>query len=249
MKIVFFKSSLWILAVFFCLSSCDNLNVVKGNGNITTQSRVLNPFSKIKIANNFQVMLEESEREEILIRTDENLIGLINTNVTRDELVIQTQDKLKGSEPIQITIFYQQIEEIEVSGAALVNNSDVLKADELELELSGAGLLDLELETKNLNLELSGAGMITLRGFTSSQTLDLSGAGNMDAGQLVSQKCKVKLSGFGSAVVNVTESLNARVDGAGIIKYYGNPGKIDKQIDGLGSVVPVAEENNNQKPI
>lgn len=247
MKIVFFKSNIWLFAVFFSLfTGCDNLNVVKGNGNVISQSRVLNPFSSIRIVDNFQIMLEKSQREELLIEADENLIGLINTNVSNNELVIQTQENLKGSEPIKITIFYQQIDKIDVTGASLINNSDVLKADELDVELSGAGVIDLELETKNLNLELSGAGMITLRGFSNSQSLDLSGAGNMDVSQLISQKCKVKLSGFGSAIVHATESLNARVDGAGVIRYYGNPKQLEKRIEGLGNVIQVSEKENNQ---
>jgi len=249
MENVFNKCCLFLaLYLLFLLNSCNQINMIEGNGTITRQSKVTSSFEEISIMGNYQVLLEKSMREEVLIEADENLLDYIAIEVKKGRLIIKNTSNIKGTEPVKISIFYQNLDGIDVSGSALVNNNDVLKSNELDLELSGAGIIDMELECANLNLALSGAGMITLRGYVNTQTMDLSGAGNLDAGKLISQKCKIQLSGFGSAVVHATEILKAEVDGAGVIKYYGNPAKIDKKIDGLGSVMP-AEKSEEKESI
>jgi len=247
MENVFNKYCLFsALYLLFMLYGCNQVNMIEGNGTVTSQSKVTGSFEEISIVDNYQVLLEKSIREEVLIEADENLHEYIAVEVKKGKLIIKNTTRLKGSEPVKITIFYQNIHGIDVSGAALINNNDVLKSNDLEMELSGAGIINLELECSNLNLALSGAGMITLQGYANSNTMDLSGAGNLDAGKLVSKKCKVQLSGFGSAVVHATESLKAEVDGAGVIKYYGNPAKIDKKVDGLGNVMPAKKSEEKE---
>ncbi|HZM25519.1 MAG TPA: DUF2807 domain-containing protein, partial [Anaerolineales bacterium] len=63
----------------------------------------------------------------------------------------------------------------------------------------------------------------------------ISGVGGFDAPKLESQVATVRISGAGSATVNVVDDLTARVSGAGSVKYYGSP-TLHEDISGAGSV-------------
>jgi len=47
----------------------------------------------------------------------------------------------------------------------------------------------------------------------------------------------VRLSGLGSAEVNVTDELDASVSGVGSVEYHGRP-NLRRHVSGLGDVIP-----------
>ena len=107
--------------------------------------------------------------------------------------------------------------------------------------VEGAAVLDMNLQASELNLRLGGAGAINLRGEVEEQRLEMSGAGNLDALELESENSEIHLSGFGSAGVFVTESLDAEVSGVGSIRFKGDPANVRQEITGLGDITRIKE--------
>jgi hypothetical protein len=69
----------------------------------------------------------------------------------------------------------------------------------------------------------------------------MSGAGSLEAAEFEVEKCLVNISGVGSAMVNVTGSLEAQVSGLGSVKYVGSPESVKGDVSGVGMV----EKANN----
>ena len=82
------------------------------------------------------------------------------------------------------------------------------------------------------------AGVISVSGTVREQNVFLRGAGSYDAPHLQSETGNIKLHGVGKAAVWVTQTLNANVDGVGVIEYHGSP-EVRKNVSGLGKIQQV----------
>jgi hypothetical protein len=225
------------------LISCNFLeDFERGNGNITTRHENTPYFNKVRIGGNFDVTLEKAGKSGIRVITDENLQPFIQWEVDKNLLNIHQEKKLISKSKIRIIIEYEHIEEMRVTGAAMLQNEGYIEEKELNLRMDGAGMVDIRIRTEFLKVMLSGAGIVKLAGEAEREELNLSGAGSLKAFDLESKSCKVVVGGIGGAEIYVTEDLNASIEGIGGIKYEGNPMNIQTEINGLGKIRPA--ENN-----
>lgn len=218
------------------LVSCGERVHETGNGNITEETRNVGAFFKLDIEGNYDIVLQEGANPLVTIQTDENLHQYIETSIDGQSLKIRNIENVAPTEGTRLIVTYQKIEQIKLAGAAKLSNRGTLNADELRLRVEGAGVVDLSLEAQELELKLPGAGSISLRGSVGTQQLTLSGAGNLSAYELLSKACEIELSGVGSAQVNVSENLKARVSGVGVIRFKGDPRNIQREVTGLGDI-------------
>jgi hypothetical protein len=65
--------------------------------------------------------------------------------------------------------------------------------------------------------------------------LSLSGVGSFNGEDLKVKQAKVRNKGVGSAVVNVSEQLDASISGLGSIEYIGSP-QVTESVKGLGEI-------------
>ena len=234
MKNIYLTAILLVLSVIF-LQRC-NINVKRGNGNIVTQEIELDNFSRVSVGGNYNVTLLGSEEPRVIIETDENLLAFINTELYDQTLNINNVHSLKGTQGIKIDIFYPALNKLYSTGASKIEHEDVLVSEELIINLSGAGAIDLEIETQKVNINLTGAGVINLAGRTDILETHISGAGGLSAMELISNECSINLSGLGGAEVYASEKLEATITGIGGIVYGGNPKLVERQVTGLGKV-------------
>ena len=75
-----------------------------------------------------------------------------------------------------------------LSGAGQVRGEGPLRVGDLDLRLSGAGHLKLELQAKRVEVRLSGAGAVELSGTAAELEIRLSGAGVVRADRPGGQK-------------------------------------------------------------
>ena len=235
----YFNIILIIIAALL-ITQCDFLeDFEKGNGEIVTEKRSVDDFDGLRIAGNFEVILEEGDQPNVQVNTDENLLDFIDTEVSAGILRVTQEKKLISKSKIRIIISFQELNEIRAMGAALIKNEDYLSSEDLEIVMEGAGAIDLKIISDKLKVELSGAGVISLAGEVQKQELNLMGAGKLEAFDLDSKECDVSVGGLGGAEIYVTEKLNATIEGVGSIKYDGQPEDINTEIKGLGRIKPV----------
>ncbi len=225
-----------ILVCFFLLTNCNNFNVIRGNGNMTEQSFNVDGFDEVEVRGFYEVILEEGNKENVVIECDENLFDYITVNVRGNTLIIDNEEQLKSQDGIKVYITYESLQSISCSGASKLENKGTINTRRLDVNLSGAGQLDLNVESKILDVDISGAGHLMLSGDSDKLDLQLSGAGKLDAFDLKSEECDINISGVGAAEVYVTEELTATLSGIGGVKYRGNPKHINRNVSGLGKV-------------
>ncbi len=222
------------------LSGCQfsDATVVKGDGNIKTDSFLTEHFHSIDLQGAFQIHLNSGTEASVRIETDENLRAFINTEVQSGVLKIYAErDVMLRPSRLDIYITYTTLEQVSVGGACRLSAAETIHARELVLDTSGAVDIDLSINAHSLHTRVSGAGNIKLEGQTKEHLAELSGASNMRARELITDITKISLSGAGSAQVYAGTRLEAKISGIGKITYYGDPAETIIQKSGLGAIV------------
>lgn len=242
------------------LSSCDELGVgcIRGNGNITTEGRVVSDFSGVEVNGSFVVYVDSSNETSVLVEADENLLDEIRTQVRGNNLVIDThRDRcLNSRHDIIIYVTTPDIDELIMRGSGRINCSrfetnnlnvdvsgsgriymDYFKTQDSNLGISGSGTVTGTIDAYSSDLRVDGSGKIMIDGNAHIVNLNITGSGNIRADEFYSDICNVTITGSGDAYVYATDLLDARITGSGNVFYYGNPADVVKQITGSGNIV------------
>jgi len=211
---------------------------IKGNGNIITTDRSVTDFDKIGIAGSFDVILNKGNEGEISIQADENLMEYIITEVKDGRLNIKPKKKhqLKSTKTIQITVGFNDLEEVSLAGSGDVTTSDAINASDLKLSLAGSGDMNLKVSAKHLTSKIAGSGNISLNGSTDEFSCSIAGSGNLNGYELKATVAKAKIAGSGNIKVNAVSEIHANIAGSGNVYYTGNPDVEKSNSAGSGSL-------------
>lgn len=233
MKRLYFTSIIAIVAL--ALAACTG---VRGSGTLVEDLREVRGFNALQLAGTGDVTIRLGEREALTVRTDDNLIDDVTSEVRGNTLVLTTRPNtlLYPTQGIQYTLTVISLESIDVSGSGSVS-VPAWTAEAFNIAVSGSGSVSIAaLETDSLTIDLSGSGEVRIAGgAVTRQSIDLSGGGDYDALALTTETTTISLSGSGTAQLNVMDTLLARVSGSGEVRYTG-AATLDSAISGSGSV-------------
>ena len=213
---------------------------VKGNGNMTTETRSTGNYDEIKCAGSMDYILVAGTEGKIKIEGESNLLEYIITEVKGNKLVVKVKNginlKSSSNKGIKITIPFEDISQVSLSGSGDLWNDDVIKADNLDVSLAGSGDVTIKVDANSVEGNLSGSGDITLSGKTDKLDVSLAGSGDIHGFGLQSNHTEASVAGSGDIEIVSNKSLKARVSGSGDIEYKGNPDKEDSKVSGSGSI-------------
>lgn len=233
------------IAVFFAAmlvsTSCYYLGGkrVRGNGNVTTESRSVGSFDEVEAHGAIDVYVRQGEPGPVRIVTDENLQSyiLVETHGNKVEISFKDGYNLRPSNKVKAYISSPTYTRLDVSGACNIYGEGKLALNNgLSMQVSGAGDIKMDIDAPKVKAQISGAGNMNMTGQTRDVEIDISGAGKAKCYDLMAENTKVDISGAGSAEVYASVFLDAQVSGAGSVKYKGNATKVSQQVSGAGSV-------------
>jgi Putative auto-transporter adhesin, head GIN domain len=94
-----------------------------------------------------------------------------------------------------------------------------------------------------LKIDLTGVGNMAIEGSVDSLDLRLNGIGSYRGDRFKTKQTTVHSDGVGSAVINVSDQLDASVSGVGSVEYIGSP-KVQKSGQGMGNIKQRTTEPN-----
>ena len=165
----------------------------------------------------FKVVLEGEKRD----------LEDIITEVSGGRLVIKKENwRFNFNEKITAYVTMPELKGLGVSGSGKAEIKDALKAEDLDLSVSGSGkIYTTDVNVSKLGCSISGSGDIILggNGKATKADISISGSGNYEGGSFKIGTAEIHISGSGNCSCNVTESLRASVSGSGNVTYEGNP--------------------------
>lgn len=237
-----FKKNLYLPSLIICLlflNSCyfNFRETVYGNGSVVTEDRHADSFNRLKVSCGLDVFITQGEKESIKVIADENLLEYIKTEIFDNTLKIYTDANIRHAKSKEVHLVYKQLREIDISSAGDVEGTNRMKADDLDLDLSSAGDLVLDVEATSINCNISSAGDARLSGTVDELDADLSSAGDLNAWDLVARKARVNASSAGNARICATEEVDLNASSAGDIYYTGDPKIINTNKSSAGSII------------
>lgn len=198
--------------------STDHPSVTRGSGVSGAVERRLPPFTALELAGANDVVVHVGGRQRVIVRGDENLLGLVTTSVAGRRLVIGASESFSTVSPMRVDVSVPSLD---------------------ALSLTGAGTLTVDgVETRALTASLDGSGTIAASGRAVRVVASAGGTGDLDLLGVRARDAEAVLAGTGRIRVYATRSVDARVPGTGTIVYGGQPARVHSSITGTGAVSP-----------
>ncbi len=208
-----------ILVIMMTVVSCTKDEDVFGSGELITENRNVETFTKISSSGVFELSITQGDVQSVQISADDNIMSHVRTEVNGGELMLY----LDGDE----------FKNLNLSANVIVRDLDAITNE-------GAGSVYVSNISSNGTLTVMNAGSadVSIAGIVRLLKLENEGSGNFQGFQLEVEDAKVKNRGAGYIEISCSKNLEATIQGSGNIYYKGTP-SLDVSSSGSGSVVKV----------
>jgi len=227
------------LFLFFAILSFVPLNaqVLRGNGQVTSDERDLPKFRGIIAKGSFELFISQGEQQKVIIEADQNLHNLFIANVRNEMLDLQIVGEVKKAKSLKVYVTLENLNYLLAIGAVDVKTDTTFKTEEISIFLSGVSGVKLNIDTKFVDIEIADGAYAYLQGKTERIDIHVTDEAELNAFNLQAKKCNAKISGYSDAKINVLDEMKLRVTGAGNLYYKGNPIITDRIFSGSGFII------------
>lgn len=195
----------------------SNNHCLNGLGSIVNEMREVPDFQRIRSTIFADILLTQGPKEDLIIKAQPNILRELTTEVANGELTLRFNRCVNITQPVAVLITVPEIRFLTLTGVG-----DIIAQNNLDLN--------------DLTLNLSGVGDINLGGSATNLDVLLSGVGAVRVFDLITEDCIIVISGSGDAEVTVNDNLDVTISGSGTVYYKGNP-TIHSSITGVGKLV------------
>lgn len=191
-----------------------------------TETRSVQDFTSVNNTGFFEVYVTQADSFSVKVSAQENLLGLVETTVSGNTLIVKTKDNtcIRTSLPVTVEVSMPQIEQLTLSGSGTLA-TEYAEGESLEISLSGSGRIYVDtLITPELLIVHSASGKIYNDLVVSADaTIYLSGSGTIDAGRIDGENFAVNHSASGSVLIDelTAVKVNCNLTGSGRIEVAG----------------------------
>jgi len=184
-------------------------------------SRNVGEFSSLKVYGKIDVVLVPSSESKVESTASDSEIETINKN---GELRIRmTPSKIFQGDKVAVTVFYENLNDIQANLSSSVSSPETTKAKMLRLSSNEGSKIVLNVDSGKLNIKTNSGGEINVTGRADYQDIIVNSGGKYHGQSLESENATVTANAGGIAEVFATESVNATTRAGGIIDVYGDP--------------------------
>lgn len=202
-------------------------------GAAATGTRPVHGIDAVELQVPGTLTIRQGTTETLVVTAEVAVLAMITTEVRDGRLTIGARGSFSATQPIRYALTITTLRAIANTGSGRIDVAP-LRVPRLDLTADGSGNLSLTgLAVTDLRVALSGSGSCTVAGTTDRQDVVLSGSGGYHAERLASREAGITVSGSGGATVQVSDRLDARVQGSGDVAYVGAP-QITQTVSGSG---------------
>ena len=228
-----------IVVLSFSLSSCifgDWNNGISGNGEVEEEVFNISGFTGVKVSAGIDIHLSQGDFFVELV-ADENLHEYITVEKNGDMLVVGTTRNIYRAESKLVNVSLPGLETVKISSAGDIYGQTPFECDDLDISISSAGDLDLEVDAKSVDISISSSGDCDIVGTTEYLKANLSSAGDLNAFDLEADYVDVGVSSAGDAKVFANKEIEMTASSAGNIYYKGDAQVTRSSTSSAGSIV------------
>lgn len=227
--------------VFTALLFVFGISAVNAQNDSGWESKVYNlgEYDAIRLEGGFRVYLIQGDRYEVKVKSpDLDVFDKITIRNTGKKLSVKVNQSIFDYSRVNLYFTFKDLSELEIEGGVSLKTNGYLDLTDFYTRIKGGANIDLNMKATAVKIVGEGGFLFEIKGVTDLLDVSISGAGHVSASEMKSNDVKFAIYGFGTGSVHPIETLNAHLEGVGMIKYKGTP-KVTQSIDGLGSVKPL----------
>lgn len=226
-----------ILSLPLLFSSCILTPSIRGNGNVVEERREIEEFDEIKASRGINLYITQGEKTDLLIRADENLLEIIETEVVGGELIVRATENVRNAKSFKVYVSTPKIRSVSGSSGCNVYSETELVADDFNVKASSGCNINLSVQTEDIEASASSGSNISIDGITNEFNGSASSGSNIKAEDLKSKIAEVKVSSGANIWISTNNTLCAKASSGGNIFYNGDPSKTDISKSSGGNVI------------
>lgn len=234
------KSSIFtsfiILSILFtsCIYSGPS---IRGNGNVTKETRNVEEFDEIEVSRGMNVYISQGETTKVEVNADENLIDAIETIVVGDVLEIRAIKNIRNATTKKVFVTVPKISSVKTSSGSNVYSETLFDAKTIEFSSSSGSNLKFEVNAERIKASTSSGSNITLKGKTGSFLGKASSGSNIFAEELSAKSCESKASSGSNIWITAEDNFIGVASSGANVFYFGEPGSTDIEKSSGGNVI------------
>lgn len=160
--------TLCLSLIIFTSCSAQKLTKIKGNREVTDIYKNLDEFDGIEVHGDIEVTLKRGEYNGYHLKTDENLVAVINIEVVKGVLQIKPTHRIQSSKKLELDITYTTLDEITLRDNVTLKSLNKIDLNELTFAAFDDSEYDLDINVVNgvFILNNNSKGDLKLKGGT-----------------------------------------------------------------------------------
>jgi Putative auto-transporter adhesin, head GIN domain len=138
-----------------------------------------------------------------------------------------------GNKKLKAYVSFASLDGLEASGGSDVYTEGTLKANSLDIHLSGGSDLKGKVDIGDLTIRQTGGSDVDISGNVKNLAVSASGGSDLNGYDLITDMCKISASGGSDAHITVNKELTVDSSGGSDVFYKG-PAVI-RQLNSSGS--------------
>ena len=212
---------------------CDH---VEGSGSVVRKALSVQAFHGIAVEGSIDVVLSPAGSQKVEVEAQENLVGLVTTDVRNGVWTISTSKGFSTSKPFVVHVSVPVIDMVRIDGSGDVKGTGAFTAGRVDLAIQGSGDIDLAFNASSVEASVHGSGDIKLNGRCTDLKADVQGSGDINAKELRVESAFASTAGSGNITVYTSGRLTAVITGSGDVVYSGDPANVTTSVVGSGEV-------------
>ncbi|WP_185154363.1 head GIN domain-containing protein [Fulvivirga sp. M361] len=231
MNIYLEMKALRIVLVFITLVVAGNFGIAQ-----RTEDRNVGSFYAISAAEGIDVYVKPGTKEKVRVEASGIDVNDVLTDVGGGRLKIHLSGNRHRNHSVKVFVTFVKLEEISASSAANVISEGIIESKSLDLSVSSAADIELDINVGSVEAVASSAGDIELSGKADRIDASASSAGGVDAYDLEAKKVRARASSGADIKVHASEEIDAKASSGGSVRYRGNPQRSHTDSGSGGSV-------------
>lgn len=236
-----------LLAAGLLLCSCGLYSkpAIPLSGKSVETTYAVRPFTALEVSNAVRVVLTDTATTAHVV-IDSALVPYFEFRYDGNELNVGFRPGtcwIGQTTPLVILPWQPTLNDIDVSGASVVELTNTLNVSELDIDLSGASVIELSMQVSDADIDLSGASIARLSGAVRDLDVSVSGASQIAAEKsneqynLVVDELSGSISGASIVHAHVNQEVDCSISGASILYLTGSPNTASCSVTGASTII------------
>lgn len=195
-------------------------------------------FNKLAMGSAFKIDVKQGSGFNVTASGKSEDLSDLEANVSGGVLKIgyKGNNWHKNRKTVSISITMPNLQGVDFSGASTATVSRFPGVKNMDIEVSGASRVNMELAAQKVSMDLSGASSLVLTGQCDVLNGEVSGASSFKGKDFPAKEVNIDASGASSAAVVASATIHAEASGASSIRYSGSVKDIHSSTSGASSV-------------